>query len=301
MVPSYNKGNGCTFTLVLFMVEVPTVYMSLLHFGKWWRTQQNAVSLHPNDVFTNFPNNAITKMSADNRHISQHLSTSSSDSVRWTSSSVMTANLGVDCAQQNPDTGKILQPTTWVSGTPTHCHRISCRPHQQFWVLLPHTACTLIQERYFKSVDTLGCNVTRRWLSWFDTCSALSHRARQWQHISETWSASYTLHKRSLQTCSASSTAVLPVPFIQSTYKRWGRHYTKRYCQLKGRGKMYSFPCCECDIITQCQNVWSPQSEITMFYWSFLFFMKWCNSTQSSALYIQPESWHGILCLWIKQ
>jgi len=108
------------------------------------------------------------------------------------------AILDVDYAQQSPDSGKRLRPTTWQSGTAIHCHHISRIPHQQFRALWPQAACTLIQERYFKSADTLGCNVTRRWLSWLDTCSPSSYRARHWQHTSETWSASYMLHKWSL-------------------------------------------------------------------------------------------------------
>jgi len=93
--------------------------------------------LHPNDIFTDFPTNEITKMSADNRHVAQHLSTSGSDPVRWTWSSGMTAILDVDYAQQGPDSGIRLWPTTWQSGTAIHCHHISCIPHQQF-------RCTMI-------------------------------------------------------------------------------------------------------------------------------------------------------------
>ena len=322
--------------------------------------------LHLDDIFTDFPNNAITKMTADNRHVSQHLPTSSSDSMRWTSSSGMMAILGVDCAQQSPDSGKMLRPTTWESGTSTHYHCISRRPHQQYRVLRSHTTCTLIQEWYFKSVDTLRRNVTRRWLSCFDTCSALSYRARQWQHISETWSASYMPHKRETLTVviwhvlcvvlqgktmtayiwnmvnklHASQTGnadcrdltralrCLTGQDNDSIYLKHGLQVTRRTnghfklvlqvlrqcCQshsfnphiegeeditlrdtayYRAEEKMCSFPCCECDI-TQRQNVWSPQSEITMFYWSFLFFYEMMQLyTKQCSLYpTRVLAWH---------
>jgi len=167
-------------------LRLTTVCTSLLHFNKRWQTQHDEFILRPNDIFTYFPNNEIIKTSADKRHVARQLPTSGRDSVRWICSSGMTTILDVDYDQQSPDSGKRVRPTTWQSGTAIHCHQISCRPHQQFCLQRPHATCTLHQERYFKSVDMFGCSVTRRCLSWLDTCSLLSTGNTLTAHICNT-------------------------------------------------------------------------------------------------------------------
>jgi hypothetical protein len=55
-----------------------------------------------------------------------------------------------------------------------------------------------------------------------------------------------------------------------------------------GRGIMYSFPCRDSVILSPNVKMFDPlvrNYEVLL----NLLFMKWCSSTQSSALYIQPR------------
>lgn len=130
--------------------------------------------LHP-DVFTDFPNNETTKTFTDNRHVSQNLSTSSCDSVRWTCSSGMTAILGVHCAPaeswlwQKASThhmtiryinplSPVLQTTPTVPSTMTTyhlyfdpgaifqaCWHVRSQCYETLTVVIRHMLCVVLQ------------------------------------------------------------------------------------------------------------------------------------------------------------
>lgn len=235
----------------------------------------------------------------DNPHVARHLSTSGSDSVRWTCSSGMMAIPDVDYAQQSPTLAKGFDPPC-QSGTEIHCHQISRIPHQQFRVLWPHATCTLIQERYFKSVDTLGCNATRRGRSRLDTCSLLSYRqdadSIHLEHVLQVTGCTNGHCKnvlRILQQCCQSHSFN---PHIKGeediTQRDTAYQRAEEKCvNLHAAIVWYYHPTSKY-LIPLVRNY-----EILLKFTVY----EWCSSTQSSALYVQPQSWHGIICPSIKQ
>lgn len=88
---------------------------------------------------------------------------------------------------------------------------------------------------------------------------------------------------------------MLPVPFIQSTHKRWGRHYTKRYCLLKGRGKnvfisklqvWYYHPTSKC-LIPSVRNC-----DVLLKFTSFFYEMMQLYTKQCSLYPTRVLAWH---------
>ena len=288
MVSSFNKGNGCPFTLILFMVKVnysvpvtsalwyyswlrlTTVYLSLLHFDKWWRTQHDTAFFfasrwylyrfskqcnHQNDrrqparlpTPPHFQQwfHEMNLFVWDDGHPGCRLCSAES----WLWQNASTHHMRVWYI--NPLSLYFPQTTPTVpSTTITYhlyfdpgvifqvCRHVTAQCYETLTVMFWHMLCVVLQGKTMTAYiwnmvcklhaaqtgdadcrdltralccltgqdnDSIylkhGQQVTRltngkRWLSWFDTCSALSYRARQWQHIPETWSASYTPHKR---------------------------------------------------------------------------------------------------------
>lgn len=84
--------------------------------------------------------------------------------------------------------------TVWYSN-PLSPHFLRTTPTIPTTMTTSHLSCdpgVMIQ-----FADMLGCDITRRRLSWLYTRSVVL-QARHWQHTPATWSASYTLRKWSL-------------------------------------------------------------------------------------------------------
>jgi hypothetical protein len=174
-----------------------------------------------------------------------------------------------------------------------HCHHVSCRPQRVLLALWMHGTCMLIREHCFKFADMLWCNVMRSWLLWLDTCSLSSYK----------YDTDSIHQKHALQVIcctnghfkkySAHLTAVFPVLFIQSTYKRRGRHYTKRYCLLKSRRKMHSIPCCDSGILFPTSKCLIPMAWIDEVLLKFVVYELMQLYTKQCSLHaIQVLAWH---------
>ena len=134
----------------------------------------------------------------------------------------------------------------------------------------------------------LGCNVTRR-------CRDLTHAlcrltGKTW--TAYIWTTVCKLH--ATQKCSECSAAVLPVPFIQSTHKSWGRHYTKRYCLLKGRGKTRSFLCRDSVVLPPNVKMFdTPGQKLRGFILKFTVYEMMQLYTKQCSLYpTRVLAWH---------
>lgn len=194
-----------------------------------------------------------------NRHVAQHLSTSGNDSVEI---NLFVWDDGHPGCWSRPAESWLWQKASTHHVTLWYSNPLS--PHY------PHTTptvpCTVTTSRLYFDPKAIFQVCRHIRVQWYETLTVVTWHVLSVFLQDKTltayiWNMVCKLHAAQMVTletfCKFYSSVASPIHSIH-THKRWGRHYTKRNCLLKGRGKMCSFPCRDSGILSPNVKMFDP-------------------------------------------